>query len=50
LKGIGLGVRTGLAHTDVVATLLGGKLGPVTALRADMDALPVPRMLFFSPR
>ncbi len=41
LKKLGLPVRTGIAHTGVTAVLKGGKPGPVIALRADMDALPV---------
>jgi amidohydrolase len=41
LRKMGLEVRTGIAHTGVVAVLRGGKPGPTLALRADMDALPV---------
>ncbi len=41
LKGLGLEVTTGVARTGVVAVLNTGKQGPVVALRADMDALPV---------
>ncbi len=41
LKGLGIEVQTGVAHTGVVGLLKGGKPGPVIALRADMDALPV---------
>ena len=41
LRSLGLEVRTGVAHTGVVAVLHGAKPGPVVALRADMDALPV---------
>ncbi|MEY4935072.1 MAG: hypothetical protein RIS64_1431 [Bacteroidota bacterium] len=41
LKSLGLEVQTGIAKTGVVAILKGGKPGPVIALRADIDALPV---------
>jgi amidohydrolase len=41
LEGLGLEVRTGIAHTGVVGILRGGRPGPRLALRADMDALPV---------
>jgi amidohydrolase len=41
LTRLGLEVKSGVAHTGVVALLRGGKPGPTVALRADMDALPV---------
>ena len=41
LRALGLEVRTGVAKTGVVGVLKGAKPGPVVALRADMDALPV---------
>lgn len=41
LRGLGIEVRTGVAHTGVVGVLRGARPGPVIALRADMDALPV---------
>ncbi|MEZ4796141.1 MAG: amidohydrolase [Flavobacteriaceae bacterium] len=42
LKSLGIEVQTGVAHTGVVGILKGKKPGKVIALRADMDALPVP--------
>ena len=41
LRELGMQVTTGVAHTGVIGILKGGKPGPVVALRADMDALPV---------
>ncbi len=41
LRKLGLEVKTGIAHTGVVALLRGAQPGPTIALRADMDALPV---------
>lgn len=41
LRKLGLEVRTGIAHHGVIGVLKGGQPGPVVALRADMDALPV---------
>jgi amidohydrolase len=41
LRSLGIEVRTGVAHTGVIGVLRGGRPGPVVALRADMDALPV---------
>jgi len=41
LQSLGLEVQTGIAVTGVVGILKGDKPGPVIALRADMDALPV---------
>ncbi len=44
LRALGLEVRTGVAKTGVVGVLRGGRPGPVVALRADMDGLPVVEM------
>ncbi len=45
LRGLGLDVQTEIAHTGVLGVLRGGRSGPVVALRADMDALPVTERL-----
>src|SRR5690606_30291739 len=41
LKSLGLEVQTDIAYTGVVGILKGDKPGPVLALRADTDGLPV---------
>lgn len=42
LRALGLtDIKTGVAHHGVTALLVGGKPGPVVAVRADMDALPI---------
>jgi amidohydrolase len=41
LRSLGIEVQEKVARTGVVGVLKGGKPGPVVALRADMDGLPV---------
>ena len=41
LTALGLEVSTGVGKTGVVATLEGGRSGPVVLARFDMDALPI---------
>ena len=42
LDGLGLEVSTGRDVSSVIAVLEGGRDGPTTLLRGDMDALPMP--------
>ena len=41
LRSLGFEVKTGIGYTGIVAVLEGGKPGPLIAVRADMDGLPV---------
>lgn len=45
LKSLGLDVQTDVGGNGVVGILRGGRPGPVVALRADMDALPVTELV-----
>jgi amidohydrolase len=45
LRTLGMEVSPNIAYTGVVGILRGGRPGPVVALRADMDALPVTEMV-----
>lgn len=45
LTALGYEVRTGVGVTGVVGVLKGGRPGPVVAIRADMDALPIPELI-----
>ena len=38
-------MRTGIGVTGVLGVLKGGKPGKVVAVRADMDALPIPELI-----
>jgi amidohydrolase len=41
LDGLGIGYRAGVAGSSVVAEITGQREGPLVALRADLDALPI---------
>ena len=41
LTEMGLEIQTGIARTGIVAMIEGGKPGPLVAVRADIDGLPV---------
>jgi len=41
LQAWGIEHQTGIAHTGIVAVIRGTRPGPVLAIRADMDALPI---------
>lgn len=41
LRALGLEVKTNVARHGIIALLRGAKPGPVVAVRADMDALPI---------
>ncbi len=41
LAALGIAHRTGVGRTGVVGLIEGGRPGPVLAIRADMDALPI---------
>ena len=45
LQSLGMEVKTGVGGHGVVGVLRGGRPGPVVALRADMDALPVEELV-----
>ncbi|MGH2415445.1 MAG: amidohydrolase, partial [Microcystaceae cyanobacterium] len=41
LQKMGIEHQTGIAKTGIVATIESDRTGPVLAIRADMDALPI---------